>query len=308
VIIALILILSLALVWVGYILFMRFIRSLQSRQFTEPETESWPPDLQPGAEGIAFLYAHEFVPSVDPERISPRNRTKAPMTGDSLDARRWTEFLLYAFLADHYLRERIDIEVVESPPTFMPPLPHKQWSLQVGLAKPLPPSPLSEPMEAVFSEVYERSDETHVALDELLERMVRHMRRNITLWRKTGFCDQILKHVQQAMAHLGYFEEISGDTVLERLRPPVFRVVEHTAESLESAAEALKDQLSEFERWHSLPDAVGDAELLPGGLDPRLAASQAAEAGQWMADCLRLSVYEAVTSLRQLEPSDEFLP
>jgi hypothetical protein len=307
-VIALTLLLSVAVVWAAYRLLLRLAAARESEAEGRPEPELWPAGLQVGPEGLVYLFAHKFVSPVDPERISPRHRAGAPLSGETLDARRWTEFLLYAVLADHYLNKRIDLEVVESTPTFMPPLPHKPWSLHVRLLEPLPPYPLSQAIEEAFGGVRGPLDEG-LALDDLLERTTKHLRRKVKLWQRAGLCEQVLQHLQRAMAHLGYLRVASGDTVLERLRNPVFETVQEAAASLESRAEGLKDRLAEFERWQSLPQsATGeDQELLPGNLDPRLASCQAAEAGQWMADCLRLSIYEAVTSLRQLEPSDEFL-
>ena len=312
------------LLWRGY----RFWNSL-IRKAGQVGEESEAPAIEDvevsgsvGVDELVFLFAHEFVSSPRPTQQggSVGQIAAAPLTDETLDTQDWANQLIYAVLADHYQQGGLEFRVTERTPTLMPPFPHKAWELQVCRHRPLAASPLGSCMSMAFDMVHKRRrvkqasrgadqgepEQVWCALDELVEWVVKAVRTEMSFWQRQGIYHDLRNYVQEALVATGYLIEQPRRTWLERLRRRQFRPNRPAIDRLQADAKSLKERLAEFRQEHGSAQARETCEDLLAPIKETVAADLMNPEGPLeelpLDDCLRASIYEVLTSLRELEP------
>ncbi len=305
------------LLWYG----QRFGRSVIQRAplAGQPAEEPAMPEAVPGGalgpDALVFLFPERFVGTCDDAVAAPGRTGTAPLTQESIDLCDEAGRLVYAILVDQYQGSRLEFRLVERAPSMMQPFPQKSWELEMRRADALSSSPLLDCLNVAFTVIYQRrglgaaeEDEQQlwVGLDELLEQVLKVARAEIGFWKRQGVYGDLCKYVEEALVAAGYMRELSRPTWLERLRGRELQVNRPAIEAHRSDADDLHRSLVEFRCTHgseqtremaedlTSPSQEADSELAtaPGPLDELP-----------LDDALRLSIYEALHCLRQLEPS-----
>jgi len=289
----------------------------QADQLPEPQvqaTEAIEPQGAVAPEGIVVLFAHEFVDRASGRgMISPRLRCYAPITEDELDPLHWAHQMLYASLATLYEAGCIDMRVIERAATFMPPYPQKTWELQLRQIGPMPEAPISDVLAVAFNLLRRRqrgeSDEDEalwVSLDTLVEHGLKTIRQEISFWQRSGVYGDIRQYVESALIAQGYLLEPARPTWLDRVRHKRPRLHEETVERLQDDAQRLAGRLKAFQARHGagLLEGETESEALKQPDASLLTPGESLD-DLPLDEVLRISIYETLVSLRQLEPSGE---
>jgi len=261
-----------------------------------------------------FLFAEQFVGTVSAEGSAHTTGT-APLSQQPVSLRDQANRLIYAVLVDQHQQERLQFRIVVRDATMMPPFPHKAWELQVQRSDALSSSPLLDCLNVSFNVIYKQrgvgsaeqdSETLWISLDELLEHILRVARAEISFWKREGVYGDLCNYIEEALVARGYLHELPRRTWLERLRNRELQVNRDAIQQHEQAAGELHQRLTEFRRAHGYEQTRQLADDLTQ-LDEE--ANQ--ELSEWTApldelpldDALRMSIYEGLVSLRQLEPS-----
>jgi hypothetical protein len=269
-----------------------------------------------GPDGVVYLAAHRFVPAGAPRSpANVRRRAFAPVTGDELEPRQMAEQLVHASLVSLAEAGRVDLRIVEREPSFMPPFPHKRWELHVVRTRRLGGSPTAEAFDCAFDLAEQRTAKRGgdvadgIPLDELVEDMLKVMRQELSFWEKAGVYADIRQYVEAALIDQGYLIAPTKETWFDRLRHIRPTVNEDALAEIERHAEELEQCLSEFRRVHGSETAASAPDAVPGGraeeVDEGLLEAKPPFDDLPLHDCLRISLYEAMMSIRQLEPSED---
>jgi hypothetical protein len=274
------------------------------------------PTTPVSADGLVYLFAHRFVREPAEQRqTQPRRQVFAPQTGEEVDARDLGEQLMFASLVALHETDHISFRVEECEASFFPPFPHKRWTMQVCRDQALPPSPIADVLGRGLDLIEQRLDKQgqsrphFVGLDEVIEQAIRVARQELTFWQKAGVYADLRSYVESALIAQGYLTMPARDTWLERMRHARPRTNEEATRELEGCADELAESLEAFRREHGRPPPEGE---LPDGhprtladVDPALISEEFAPDEMPLYDCLRVSVHEALASLRQVEPSED---
>lgn len=290
---------------------------------TQPRQESGDEDYQPpaepegpvGVDGLVCLFAHEFVRPLS-KPGSGRDRAFAPLTDQELDPEDFALQMLYAVMVELFSEGYIDFRIVPREPSYMPPFPQKAWELQVQQLKPLPSSPLINAMGVAFDMLLGRrrrrrksDDEGWVAIDDLIDRMLRAIRQELSFWERTSVYGDLRNYVIDSLIAQGYMVAPERTTWLDKVRNKRPEVNRPAVETLADEAAALRDKLVQFRRRygsHSAYEDIPEAGPLPiQQVDPHLLDADRSLGELPLDDCLRTSLYEVLRSLRQLEPSGD---
>lgn len=268
-----------------------------------------------GPDGLMVLFADRFVDRPrSGKMVSPRLRCFAPLTDEELDAHHWAHQIVYATLVDLYERGSIQVRVEERAATLMPPFPQKTWELQLAQVGPMPESPISDVLAVAFGLLRKRArdvteeDERHwVTLDALVEQALKTIRQEMTFWERSGVYGDIRQYVEAALIAQGYLIEPGRPTWLDRVRSKRPVPHEEGVQRLEEDAKQLRAQLVEFRRVHGgnlLPDAERETQALRNADSALLCPAEDAPDIP-LDEVFRLSIYETLLALRQLEPSGD---
>lgn len=305
----------------------RTLRRLRARlgTYVEPPAAPPPPADPHGPvfpEELVYLYAHDFVKPVPqrPMGSIPRDRAYACQTDDELDPDDFAKQLLYVVLVELIDQECVQWRFEKRDPTFLPPYPHKQWELQLRQASPFPSSPLSESFNVSFQlarSTRERAsknaqgltpEDDYFTLEELLERALKAIREERTFWERGTCCSDLRGHVETALIAAGYLEAPCRDTWLETVRRGKSSPRVEAIERLSHDAEALSRKLDVFRKRFGAPSdmvTAHDEQGKPVDVDQKLANFGGDPSELPLDDALRVTIHEAVTAIRQLEPSGE---
>ncbi len=303
----------------GWLLWQRMMQRAAELDAEEAEIrQALAPTEELYADGLVCLFAHKFVrPAPKKASYHPRERAWAPITGQELDPEDYALELLYALMAELFQEGAIDFRVVEREPPYMPPFPQKAWELQVRRMSELPRSPLANAMSVAFDLLTkkrgrhkrQRPEEQWVAIDDLVDRMLRTIRQELSFWERSGVYGDFRVYVENTLVGQGYLLPPERQTWLDRVRAKRPRPNEEVLERLEEEAEALRRRLVQFrceygsERARSTIPEEGPlpiTEVDPELTDPRKGLDELP-----LDDCLRVSLYEVLSGLRQLEPSGD---
>lgn len=316
-------------VWL-FVLLFRMLRGAQRRLSElaappDPGTRITPITAEDPvrADGLVYLYAHDFIKPAPrrPMGSVPRDRAYACQTQDELDTEDFARQLLYAMLVDLLNEGCLSWRYERRDPTFMPPYPHKQWELQLRQDKPLASSPLNESLQVAF-ELSRKSksrgkEENEPSADEiagfftvedLLERMLKAIRQEMTFWERGTCCSDLRNHVESALIAQGYLDAPARDTWLETVRRGRPTLNLEPVQALAHDAHALARRLETFRKRFGSPVALQPEKDEKGQLvdiDPSLATKTDDLDDMPLDDCLRLTLHEAITAIKQLEPSGE---
>lgn len=286
---------------------------------TEIEVEEPEEPVEPigpvGPDGLVVLFGDRFADRAPAGKmISPRMRAYAPLTEEELDPQHWAQQIIYATLVDLYEHGCIEMRVRDRPATLMPPYPHKNWELQLCQIGPMPESPISDALAVAFGLLRKRAraageaDERHwVTLDALLEQALKTIRQEMTFWQRTGVFGDFRQYVESALIAQGYLIEPPRPTWLDRVRAKRPYPHEEGVRRLEADADALVVRLAEFRRVRGgnlLPVGVSETEALRQ-VDTALLCPGDARDELPLDEVLRISIYETLMAIRQLEPSGD---
>ncbi|MBC7288813.1 MAG: hypothetical protein H5T86_12410 [Armatimonadetes bacterium] len=302
-----------ALLVAGYRLWQR----LTSRDWVKEPEERRPPSEPEGpvwADGIVCLFADRFVRPLS-RPATGRDRAFAPLTDQELDPEDFALQLLYATMAELFSEGYLDFRIVPREPTYTPPFPQKAWELQLRQLRPLPSSPLvnamSVALEMLTGRKKRRRDEEEgwVAIDDVIDRMLRAIRQELSFWERTTVYGDLRNYVMDALVAQGYLMAPERSTWLDRLRGKRPQVNRSVVEGLEEEARGLRERLVRFRRTYGSPaaqeDLPSDGPLPIQQVDPHLLDADRSLGDLPLDDCLRTSLYEVLTALRQLEPSGD---
>jgi len=280
---------------------------------TEEAIEPVEPIGPAGPDGLVVLFGDRFVSRArSGKMVSPRQRCYAPLTEEELDPLHWAFQILYVTLATLYERGSIDIRLEERAATLMPPYPQKCWELQVCQVGPMPESPMSDVMAVAFGLLRRRAREEEgrhwVSLDALVEHSLKAIRQELTFWQRAGVYGDLRQYVEAALIAQGYLIEPARPTWLDKVRHYRPLVHEDGARRLEPDAEELAGWLAEFRLRHG-------GNLIPVGVEDEMEALKEVDTSLLcpgdrlhevpLDEALRISIYETIQALRQLEPSGD---
>ncbi len=267
-----------------------------------------------GPDGLMVLFADRFVDRPSPNKmVSPRSRCYAPLTDEELDPQHWTQQILYATLVDLYSRGCIELRASERAATLMPPYPQKTWELELRQVGPMPESPVSDVIAVAFGLLRKRrrgqadDDEHWVTLDAVVEQALKTIRQEMSFWQRAGVFGDIRLYVESALIAQGYLIEPGRPTWLDRVRSRRPEPHEEGVRRLERDADELAALLTEFRRTRGgnmLPESGTETEALRQ-VDTALLSPGDALDEIPLDEMLRISIYETLMAIRQLEPSGD---
>ncbi len=306
------------LLWYGQRIWRTLTRGAAPAAEPEPELDEITPAAPLGPDQLVFLFPERFVGTSEGAGGAAGTTGTAPLTEESVDLRDQANRLIYAVLVDQHQRSRLEFRLVERAPSMMPPFPHKAWALEVRRADALSSSPLLDCLNVAFSVLYSKRqipagpgaeqepEQLWVSLDELIEQVLKVARAEISFWKRQGVYADLCNYVEEALIAAGYMRELPHGTWLERLRGRKLQVNRRAIEQRRSDAEDLHRSLVEFRRTHGSERTREMAEDLTSPsqeADSELATDSGPLDELPLDDALRLSIYETLQSLRQLEPS-----
>ncbi len=314
--------LALAVVGAGaFYGFWRLLSNLDRRAVEVQERVAKQPDAVPevreplGPDGLVYLCADRFAPPRSPRSVAnPRLRAIAPLSGEELEPRELAEQLLYALFVSLLQSNHLRSVVSETDATLMSPFPHKRWSLRLVRLERLGGCPLAETLNCAFDLAEQRvakrggNVEEGIALDELVEDMLKIIRQETSFWERAGVYTDIRQYVEAALVDQGYLIRVRRDTWLDRLRHARPSVNDQAVAYVEETVCQLEESLHAFREAHGSETAVG-ADSVPGGLteevDQQLLEASPPFDEMPLHDCLKISIYEALLAIRQLDPSED---
>ncbi|MBD3293108.1 MAG: hypothetical protein GF393_09300 [Armatimonadia bacterium] len=267
-----------------------------------------------GPDGLMVLFADRFVDRSRPGKmVSPRAKCYAPLTEEEMDAHHWAHQILYVTLIDLYEQGCIDFRTTDRMATLMPPYPQKTWEMQICQIGPMPEAPISDALAVAFGLLRKRAqgqdaqEERHwVTLDALIEQALKSMRQEMSFWQRSGVFGDIRQYVESALIAQGWLLEPGKPTWLDRVRTQRPMPHEDVLE-LEEDAKQLAEQMAQFQAKHGgnlLPEDDRETESLRQADAALLCPPD--EAPELPTDeMLRMSIYETLLAIRQLEPSGD---
>ncbi len=284
---------------------------------TAAEEQDRPERIDPigsvGPDGLIILFGDRFVARASSSKmVSPRQRCYAPLTEEELDPIDWAFHILYATLATLYDDKCIDLRVVSRSATLMPPYPQKSWELELCQIGPMPESPMTDVMAVSFDLMRRKARDTDeernwVTLDVLVEQSLKTIRQELTFWQRAGVYGDLRQYVEAALIAQGYLIEPHRPTWLDKVRQCRPLVHEEGVLRLEPAAEALAERMARFRTTYGgnmLPEGGSETEALKD-IDHALLSPGESLDEIPMDEILRISIYETIQALRQLEPSGD---
>jgi hypothetical protein len=262
-------------------------------------------------EMLVYLFAHQFVGEMSAARaVRRRSRYIAPLTGEEVDPQDAAEKILFVALSELYVAGCIDFEVRESDATLMPPFPHKSWTLLARKLEEFPRGPLCDKLAAAFLSHASRArkpdeNDPAVPLMDLVETTINGIRAEMSFWKRAGVYGDIRAFVEAHLIERGYMLAPTKETWLDAFRykpaepnPPVIK-------RLQGAADALAGKLREFRDAHgSRPEGEEQPAAIPE-VNPAIVEGGAEAEHLPLCDCLRAAVSEALSVIRQQEPSEQ---
>ncbi len=266
-----------------------------------------------GPDGLIVLFGDRFVGRASSSKmISPRQRCYAPLTEEELDPVDWAFHILYATLATLYDDKSIDMRVVSRSATLMPPYPQKSWDLELCQIGPMPESPMTDVLAVSFDLMRRKArdsedEQVWSTLDVLVEQSLKTIRQELTFWQKAGVYGDLRQYVEAALIAQGYLIEPHRPTWLDKVRQARPTVHLEGVLELEPDAKALSERMAGFRATHGgnmLPEGDTEIEALKDVDQALLSPGEAVEDIP-MDEILRISIYETIQALRQLEPSGD---
>ncbi|MFP3904737.1 MAG: hypothetical protein ACLFWB_10895 [Armatimonadota bacterium] len=296
-------------------------------QFTRPRKDSAEPqepdrDIIPEEEisndGLVYMFAGKFIQPVPNRPIGslPRDRAFCPTSGDELDPRDFAQQLLYATLVELYTDRKMKFRLVERDASFMPPFPHKTWELNVQRLDSFGPGAIAESLECAFDIIYKKrlrgedsdgDDAEWVALDELIEHALSAIRQELSFWERGSVYSDFRHYTVNTLLAQGYMLPPEQETLLDKIRRRRPTVNERAVneKKLTEKCEELQERLESFRRRFGSSAANEDPRWPAGDVDPGLLNPAGPLEDLPLDDCLRISIYETLIAIRQLEPSGE---
>jgi hypothetical protein len=308
----------------GYKLYRQLME--QAAQMAEPEPEMMPGatevEGEVAADGLVYLFGHEFAQGKMPKPLAlPRDRAFSPLTEDELDPEDWALQILYATLCDLHMQGALEFRTVERTPSFLPPFAQKRWELQAIQRMPFPSSPVMDALDVAFglmrarkqqrvAQGKEEPSELWCSLDEIIERALKAMRQEISFWERSGVYGDLRNYVASSLVAQGYLQQPAKETWLDRRRSNRPKPNLAPIEELTPELEALKHRLAQFRLKYGSAYARGEKQPEEGqqavhNVDPDLVVRESGFEDMPLDDCLRISIFEILVSLRQLEPSGD---
>jgi hypothetical protein len=274
---------------------------------------------------LVYLFCHNFcIPAKKRPPMDGRyDKVGAPLSDEEVDGQHLAIQMLYATLTELHRQGCLDFRAVTRSATFMPPLPQKSWELHVRRYNPLPPSPVGDCLQVSIDmlerkritrakakegseEVELTEDDLYLPLDDVIERALRVMRQELTFWEKKGVYGDLCSYVASALIARGHLEDVSGDTWLDKVRNKRLAPNRKLVDPLATDADRLLARLGDFRRRYGSEEAQEPDE--PGGPAHGRVAPLVTTGGDEpenlpLDDCLRVSIYETLVCMRQLEPS-----
>ncbi len=322
---------GLILAGVGVWAFWSLVRMLQGigrpRPVPEPsadgmETEIVRPEGQIADDGIVYMFADRFVQQAPRRALGslPRDRAFDLTSGIELDTRDFAQQLVYATFIDLYTKSLLRFKLVPRDASFMPPFPNKSWALHLQQLERFPTSPLCDSLNVAFEMIYKQRlkkkqasdgddspDDVWVSLEDVLETALKAMRQEMSFWERGCIYSDLRNYVGIGLTAQGYLLASPQDTWLDRIRrkPPVPNPVALEEHDLKGDTERLLKRIEAFRTRFGSASASADPGWPTGDVDPALLQPQCPLEDLPLDDCLRVSIYEALISIRQLEPSGE---
>jgi len=186
--------------------------------------------------------------------------------------------------------------------------------MRVARGKRLVGAPTAEALDCAFDIAEQRTAkrggdvQDGIPLDELVEDMLKVMRQELSFWEKAGVYADIRQYVEAALIDQGYLVAPTKETWFDKLRHVRPSVNESALDQIDRAAENLAKCLTEFRRKHG-SETAASADTVPGGraeeIDEGLVEATPPFEELPLHDCLKVSIYEAMMAIRQLEPSED---
>jgi hypothetical protein len=299
------------------------IHAAEMAETPQPEipTEAIRASEDVAVDGLVYLFGHEFTGPPPPKPLLARERAYAPMTEDELDPEDWSVQIMWATLCELHDLSAVQFRVVGRTPSFLPPFAQKRWELEVIQRTPFPTSPVMSALEVAFdlmrarkqqrvAQGKEEPGEAWCTLDEVIERALRAMRQEISFWERSGVYGDLRNYVASALVAQGYLIQPTKETWLDRRRTNRPKPNLEAVEGLRGDLTALQERLAQFRQRHGSAHARGEMDS-PGSaaslrdVDPDLVNRESDFDDMPLHDVLRISVYEVLVSLRQLEPSGD---
>lgn len=274
-------------------------------------------------DGIVYMFAEKFVQPAPSRPIGsiPRDRAYCPTSGEELDPRDYAQQLIYTAVVNLYTARSIKFRLVERDATFMPPFPHKTWELYVQRLEPFEAGPIADSLGCAFDVIYKsrlkgesRGDASSadgqsewVSMDELIEQALKAIRQEMGFWEKGSVYSDFRNYVGTALLAQGYMLPPAEQTILDRVRQRRPSVNEKAIEAkdMQARAEKLCERLETFQNRFGSSAACEDPKWPAGEVDPGLLNPAGPLEDLPLDDCLRVSIYETLIAIRQLEPSGE---
>jgi hypothetical protein len=281
------------------------------------------PEGELGHDGLVYMFAGKFAKEAPRRALGsiPRDRAYDLTTGDEVDPRDLAQQIVYATLIDLYSQGHVEFKAVPRQASFMPPFPHKSWELCLRQTEVFGSGPLCDSLNIAFEMVYKKrlkqaerngenalvEDEQWVNLDELLENALKAMRQEMSFWERGSIYSDLRNYVGIGLTAQGYLLPPADDTWLDRVRrkSPSPNPAAMEMYSLEKKADELLERIAAFRARLGSSAASDDPNWPTGEVDPGLLTPTCPLADLPVDDCIRLSIYEALVAIRQLEPSGE---
>ncbi len=322
---------GIVLVAAGIALFWRviiFFRNLGSPRAVAPapeqeQIEPVEPEGDVAGDGIVYMYAGRFVRPAARRAIGsiPRDRAFDLTTDTELDPRDFAQQVVYVTLTDLYKDGLVQFRLTARQPTFMPPFPNKSWELRVRQLDEFGGSPLRDSLNVAFEMIYKkqlararragednvREDHLWVTLDELVEHALKAIRQEMSFWEKGSVYSDLRNYIGIGLTAQRFLVPPPQETWLDRMRrkSPSINPIAMRTHLLEERAAKLQAEVEAFRKRFASPAACEDPTWPSGEVDPALLSPTCPLDDLPLDDCLQVSIYETLISIRQLEPSGE---
>lgn len=289
-----------------------------SAEPSEPERDIIPQE-DISNDGLVYIFAGQFVQPAPARPIGsiPRDRAFCPTSGDELDARDFAQQLLYATLVELYTQRKMKFRLAERDATFMPPFPHKTWELYVQRLENFGRGAIAESLGCAFDLIYKKrlrgessdddDDAEWVPLDELIEHALSAIRQELSFWERGSVYSDFRHYAVNTLLAQRYMLPPEQQTILDKIRRRRPTVNERAVEEkgLVEKCENLQQRLEAFRSRFGSSAASEDPRWPAGDVDPGLLNPAGPLEDLPLDDCLRISIYETLIAIRQLEPSGE---
>ncbi|MFO7947027.1 MAG: hypothetical protein R6V19_09440 [Armatimonadota bacterium] len=292
-------------------------RRKDSIEPSEPDRDIIPEE-EISNDGLVCIFAGQFVQPAPARPIGsiPRDRAFCPTSGDELDPRDFAQQLLYATIVDLYTQKKMKFRLVERDATFMPPFPHKTWEMHVQRLESFDRGAIADSLGCAFDIIYKKrlrgessddDDADWVALDELVEHALNAIRQELSFWERGSVYSDFRHYTVNTLLAQGYMLPPEQETILDKVRRRRPTVNQRAVEEKELAeqCEQLQERLKAFRSRFGSSAASADPGWPVGDVDPGLLSPAGPLEDLPLDDCLRISIYETLIAIRQLEPSGE---